>query len=62
MWDFNWYMMPPNIQREFQLMLAKAQKPIGMEMPMIGPLNVELFVDIQKSIYSYFMMLLNFIS
>ncbi|XP_055590516.1 odorant receptor 67d-like [Uranotaenia lowii] len=60
-YDAHWYKLPKEEQRCFELMLHKSQNTIEMTIGGLAPLNIETFVGIINRIYSYFMMLINFI-
>ncbi|EAT41957.2 AAEL006465-PA [Aedes aegypti] len=57
----SWHLMEKPQQRCFALMLHKSQNFVEMTVGGLAPLNMETFVAIMKSIYSYFTMLISFI-
>ncbi|XP_055590515.1 odorant receptor 67d-like [Uranotaenia lowii] len=57
----HWYKLQKPEQRCFELMLHKSQNAIEMTIGGLAPLNIETFVGIINRIYSFFMMLINFI-
>ena len=36
-----WYLMPVSEQKTFCVMVMRSQKPAGIQLPLIGPLNME---------------------
>lgn len=41
-----WYLMSIPEQKSFWIILMKAQQVSGLELPLIGPLNVETFTNV----------------
>lgn len=44
-----WYMMPISERKSFLIILMKAQQVSGLELPLIGLLNVETFTNVCKN-------------
>ncbi|XP_053692338.1 odorant receptor 67d-like [Sabethes cyaneus] len=60
-YDCNWHLLTASDKRRFAIMLHRAQNPVEMTIGGISLLNMETFVEIMKTIYSYFAMMINFL-
>ncbi|XP_029724633.1 odorant receptor 2a-like isoform X2 [Aedes albopictus] len=60
-YEAKWHLLEKPQQRCIALMLHKSQNFVEMTVGGLAPLNMETFVAIMKSIYSYFTMLISFI-
>ncbi|XP_062710855.1 odorant receptor 67d-like [Aedes albopictus] len=57
-----WYLLTPSDQKRLMFVLHRSQNAVEMTIGGVALLNMETFVAIMKTIYSYFTMLLTFIS
>jgi hypothetical protein len=57
LYNVPWYLMDKKNQKEFQLILQMAQKPIGLTFWRMQRINMKAFLDIYSKIYVYFMFL-----
>lgn len=45
-WSFPWYLLSGSDRKLYQLLILKVQRPINMELQMIGPVNMETFKNV----------------
>ncbi|KAL9708182.1 hypothetical protein quinque_011700 [Culex quinquefasciatus] len=60
-YNTKWYLLCPSDQKKLQFMLHRSQNAVEMTIRGLALLNMETFVEIIKTIYSYFMMLRSFL-
>lgn len=46
-WSFPWYLLCGSERKLYQLLMLKAQRPINMEIQVIGPVNMETFKNVR---------------
>ncbi|XP_055549365.1 odorant receptor 67d-like [Wyeomyia smithii] len=60
-YDCNWYLLSSSDKLRLGIMLHRAQNPVEMTIGGLSLLNMETFVEIMKTIYSYFAMMISFL-
>lgn len=45
-WSFPWYLLSGSDRQIYQLLMLKVQRPINMELRVIGPVNMETFTNV----------------
>ncbi|XP_058816177.1 putative odorant receptor 83c [Topomyia yanbarensis] len=60
-YDTNWYLLSKSDQKNIAIMLHRSQNAVEMTIGGISLLNMETFVEIIKTIYSYFAMMVSFL-
>jgi len=58
---FPWYELPLKDQKVYLQMLHAFQNTAGLEVPIIGKLNLELCTDIINKVYTFLMYIINFV-
>ncbi|XP_062542279.1 uncharacterized protein LOC134210252 [Armigeres subalbatus] len=56
-----WYMLDKSQLKMIQFMLHRCQNPSNLTVGGFAPLNIETFVEIMKTIYQFFAMMINFV-
>ncbi|XP_013106741.2 odorant receptor 67d-like [Stomoxys calcitrans] len=59
--DVNWYHLPPSEKKMLGMMLMMAQNTSGLTVGVVVPLSVSTGLQLTKAIYTWSMMLINFI-
>lgn len=59
-YDINWYLLPADQMKHVGLMLHQAQNPTSVTIGKYAPLNVESYMTLLRSIFSYVMVLVTF--
>lgn len=60
-YDINWYLLSADQAKQVGFMLHMAQNPTSITIGNLAPLNVESYMSLVKSIYSYVMVLVTFL-
>ncbi|XP_055607005.1 putative odorant receptor 83c [Uranotaenia lowii] len=60
-YEVKWYLLPADERRMWSFMLHKSQNAVNLTIGGLAVLNVETFVEIIKTIYQCFAMLINFV-
>ncbi|XP_049301425.1 uncharacterized protein LOC125775036 isoform X2 [Anopheles funestus] len=58
---FPWYLLDVRRQKEYQLLLLRAQQPCGMSIAGLTPVNYETYTQIMKMLYQLFAIAMNFL-
>lgn len=61
LYDIKWYQLPGEEARQLTLMLQSAQNAPTLSIGKIGPLNVESYESIMRSIYNFVLALFAFV-
>ncbi|XP_055589098.1 odorant receptor 67d-like [Uranotaenia lowii] len=61
LYDIRWYKLPVKQQRILSFILFKSQNAVEMTIGGLAELNMSTFVEIVKTIYTYFAMMIQFI-
>ncbi|XP_053696907.1 odorant receptor 67d-like [Sabethes cyaneus] len=60
-YNCKWHLLSTSDKRRLAIMLHRAQNPVEMTIGGLALLNMETFVEIIKTIYSYFAMMISFL-
>ncbi|XP_050077989.1 uncharacterized protein LOC126564908 [Anopheles maculipalpis] len=58
---FPWYLLDDRRQKEYKLLLLRAQQPSGMSIAGLTPVNYETYTQIMKMLYQLFALAMNFL-
>uniref|UniRef100_A0A182NZI2 Uncharacterized protein n=1 Tax=Anopheles epiroticus TaxID=199890 RepID=A0A182NZI2_9DIPT len=58
---FPWYLLDDRRQKEYMLLLLRAQQPSGMSIAGLTPVNYETYTQIMKMLYQVFALAMNFL-
>lgn len=60
LYNINWHLLPPKHAKHLVLILHQAQNASSVTIGRFAELNVESYVSVLKTIYTYVMMLATF--